>query len=185
MEVHEIVEREFGYAEMLVASHTDLYAGKLCAALDRQHPTDLFDVKQLFENEGLTEDLRKTFLIFLVSHFRPMAELLNPSRKDISKIYENEFVQMTEIDVSLEELLETREKLILDINNNMTENERQFLLSVKSKTPDFSLLEMENPKLIAELPSVKWRLINLKKMTNEKHKQAYANLEAVLYPKKL
>jgi predicted nucleotidyltransferase component of viral defense system len=185
MEVHEVVEREFGYAEMLVASHPDLYAGKLCAALDRQHPRDLFDVKQLFENEGLTNNLRKTFLVFLVSHFRPMAELLNPNRKDISGIYENEFFQMTEIDVSLEELLETREKLIFDINNSMTENERQFLLSVKSKTPDFSLLEMENTKLIADLPSVKWRLINLKKMTNEKHKQAYANLEAVLYPKNL
>lgn len=73
MEVHERVEKEFGYAEMMVASHPDLYAGKLCAALDRQHPRDLFDVLQLYQNEGLTEDLRKTFLIFLVSHFRPMS----------------------------------------------------------------------------------------------------------------
>ncbi len=182
MEVQEEVEREFGYAEILVASHPDLYAGKLCAALDRQHPRDLFDVKQLYENEGLTDDLRKTFLVFLVSHFRPMAELLNPNRKDISGIYESEFIQMTEIDVSLEELLETRERLIHDINVNMTENERQFLLSVKNKTPDFSLLEMKNPELIAELPSVKWRLINLEKMSAEKHKQAYINLESVLYP---
>jgi len=133
MEVHETVEKEFGYAEILVTSHPDLYAGKLCAALDRQHPRGLFDVMQLYHNEGLTDDLRKTFLIFLVSHFRPMSELLNPNRKDISAIYENEFVQMAEVDVSLEELLETRERLIHDINTNMTENERQFLLSVKNK----------------------------------------------------
>lgn len=182
MEVHQAVEAEFGYAEILVASHPDLYAGKLCAALDRQHPRDLFDVKQLYENEGLTDDLRKTFLIFLVSHFRPMSELLNPNRKDISGIYESEFVQMSSVDVSLEELLETRERLIRDINQDMTENERQFLLSVKNKTPDFTLLEMQNPELIAELPSVKWRLINLEKMSEEKHKKAFENLKSVLYP---
>jgi len=31
----------------------DLYAGKICAALDRQHPRDLFDVHLLLKNEGL------------------------------------------------------------------------------------------------------------------------------------
>ncbi|MNL74150.1 hypothetical protein D3C87_1997240 [compost metagenome] len=64
----------------------------------------------------------------------------------------------------------------------MTENERQFLLSVKNMTPDFSLLEMENPELIAELPSVKWRLINLAKMSPDKHAKAYEALRLVLYP---
>lgn len=45
MEVKQEVEKEFGYVEMLVASHPDLYAGKLCAALDRQYPRDFLDVK--------------------------------------------------------------------------------------------------------------------------------------------
>jgi predicted nucleotidyltransferase component of viral defense system len=54
MSVGEVVEKNFGFAEMQVASLPDLYAGKLCAALDRQHPRDLFDVKFLFENEGFT-----------------------------------------------------------------------------------------------------------------------------------
>lgn len=182
MEVHAVVEKEFGYAEIMVASHPDLYAGKLCAALDRQHPRDLFDVLLLYRNEGLTDDLRKTFLIFLVSHFRPMSELLNPHRKDISAIYESEFVQMSEVEISLEELLEIRERLINDINKSMTDNERKFLLSVKNITPDFSLLEMENPELIAELPSVKWRLINLAKMSPDKHAKAYEVFKKVLYP---
>jgi predicted nucleotidyltransferase component of viral defense system len=181
MEVRPQVEKEFGYAEMLVASHPDLYAGKLCAALDRQHPRDLFDVKQLYENEGLTEELRKTFLVFLISHFRPMAELLNPNRKDISGIYEMEFAQMAEIEVSLEELLSVREKLIADINKEMTDSERKFLLSLKNKTPDWALLGLD-AALVSELPSVKWRLINLNKMSENKHVTAYKNLEAVLYP---
>ncbi len=183
MEVREEVEREFGYAEMLVASHPDLYAGKLCAALDRQHPRDLFDVIQLYENEGLTDDLRKTFLVFLVSHFRPMAELLNPNRKDISGIYENEFLQMAEIDVSLDELIAVRERLIADINAQMTDDERQFLLSVKNRKPNWILLGMHDPGLVAELPSVKWRLLNLAKLSDAKHQLAYATLEAVLYPR--
>jgi predicted nucleotidyltransferase component of viral defense system len=183
MEVRKEVEEEFGYAEMLVASHPDLYAGKLCAALDRQHPRDLFDVKQLYENEGLTDDLRKTFLIFLISHFRPMAELLNPNRKDIAEIYHNEFIQMADVDISLEELLAIREKLIYDINHDMTENERKFLLSFKNKKPDWTLLEMDNTELIAALPSVQWRMANLEKMTEARHKLAYEKLEAVLFPK--
>ena len=43
--VTDVVEEEFGYAEMLVVSDEDLYAGKLCAAFDRQHPRDFFDLK--------------------------------------------------------------------------------------------------------------------------------------------
>jgi len=54
MEVCEAVEEEFGYVEVPVVALADLYAGKMCAALDRQHPRDLFDVKWLLENEGLT-----------------------------------------------------------------------------------------------------------------------------------
>jgi predicted nucleotidyltransferase component of viral defense system len=35
------VEDNFGFAEMQLVSFPDLYAGKLVAALDRQHPRDL------------------------------------------------------------------------------------------------------------------------------------------------
>jgi predicted nucleotidyltransferase component of viral defense system len=183
MEVVEEVETEFGYVEIQLASHPDLYAGKLCAALDRQHPRDLFDVKFLLENEGLTNDLRKTFLIFLISHQRPMSELLDPHCKDISQIYETEFKQMAEVDVPLEQLEEVREQLIHQINSQMTDNEKQFLLSFKNKEPDWNLLEMENIEVIANLPSVLWKMINLKKMPQQKHQDAYDKLENVLYPK--
>ena len=182
MEVVEEVEKEFGYVEMQVASLPDLYAGKLCAALDRQHPRDLFDVKFLLENEGLTDNLRKTFLIFLISHQRPMSELLAPHRKDISGIYETEFKQMAEVDVPLEQLEKARENLIHQINSQMTDNEKKFLLSFKSKTPDWNLLEMENSTVIANLPSVLWKMINLEKMPVQKHKEAYNKLQNILFP---
>ena len=92
MEVSNAVQENFGYAEIAVASFPDLYAGKICAALDRQHPRDLFDIKFLYDNEGLTPELRKTFLVYLISHHRPIAEVLDPPRKDIKGIYENEWI---------------------------------------------------------------------------------------------
>ena len=181
-EVSEEVEKEFGYVEMQVASLPDLYAGKLCAALDRQHPRDLFDVKFLLENEGLTENLRKTFLIFLISHQRPMSELLAPNRKDISKIYETEFKRMAEVDVPLKQLEEARENLIQQINENLTENEKKFLLSFKNKNPDWNLMEMANVDVISNLPSVRWKMINLQQMPPQKHKEAFEKLQSILFP---
>jgi predicted nucleotidyltransferase component of viral defense system len=47
MQVTEGVEAAFGFAETNVVSFDDLYAGKLVAALDRQHPRDFFDVRWL------------------------------------------------------------------------------------------------------------------------------------------
>ncbi|GGH20085.1 hypothetical protein GCM10007423_00250 [Dyadobacter endophyticus] len=180
MQVCEVVEKEFGYAEVQVASLPDLYAGKICAALDRQHPRDLFDVKFLLENEGFTQDLRKTFLVFLVSHQRPMAELLAPHLKDISMIYESEFVQMAEVDVSLQQLEQTRQQLINLIHEQITEQEKEFLISFKSNKPQWDLLGLPDIELVASLPSVQWKQMNIAKMQAKKHKQALEKLRQVL-----
>src|SRR6056297_2515867 len=42
-EVRDAVQARYGYAEIQMVSFEDLYGGKLIAALDRQHPRDLFD----------------------------------------------------------------------------------------------------------------------------------------------
>ena len=177
-EVAKTVEEQFGYVEMQVVSTPDLYAGKLCAALDRQHPRDLFDVKFLMENEGITDDLRKTFLVYLISHNRTMTELLRPIRKDISALYKNEFVLMTQVDVPLEELETVRENMISEINVTLTDEERRFLLSFKSLRPQWSLLGLPN---IEALPAVRWKMLNLRKMDKGKHSKALKSLEDVLY----
>lgn len=183
MEICETVEREFGYAEIQVASLPDLYAGKIVAALDRQHPRDLFDVKFLLENEGFTENLRKTFLVFLISHQRPMAELLAPHHKDIRMVYEAEFAQMVEVDIPVEELEQTRERLIQIINAEMTADERGFLLSFKERNPQWALLGLPNIEEVSNLPSVQWKLFNLSKMDSNKHQQAVEKLKKVLFRK--
>ncbi len=171
------VEDEFGYAEMAVVSMADLYAGKICAALDRQHPRDLYDVKCLLENEGLTDDIRSAFLIYLISHVRPIAELLSPVCKDIKSLYEGEFIEMAQESVSLEALESTREQLIRLIKTELKKEEKQFLLSFKNKTPDWNLIKMKG---VENLPAVKWKLINLNNMSPSKHKEAYEKLQKLI-----
>ena len=177
MEVSTAVEDEFGYVEIMVVALADLYAGKICAALDRQHPRDLFDVKWLLENEGLTEEIRKALLVYLASHNRPMAELLRPQFKDISAIYAGEFANMAETDVPLEELEGVRERLVELIHLGLTDSERRFLVSFKSRKPDWALLGLDG---VSELPATKWKQINLAKMPDDKHKKALEKLESIL-----
>lgn len=155
----------------------ELYAGKICAALDRQHPRDLFDIKLLFENEGINEKIRKAFLVYLISHNRPIVELLNPGLIEISDTFLKEFSGMTAEEITPDKLLETRVQLIKEVKTSLTEKEKQFLISFKNLNPDWSLLELDG---IENLPAVKWKLQNLKQMDQEKHKRALNKLSEYL-----
>jgi hypothetical protein len=107
-------------------SFAELYGSKICAALDRQHPRDLFDIHLLFKNEGINEKIRKAFIVYLISHPRPIVEVLNPNFLDIKQIFENEFQGMTTIQVDLDELEQTRKRLVSSIRASLTENEKNF-----------------------------------------------------------
>lgn len=159
-------------------SFADLYGGKLCAALDRQHPRDLFDIKLLLDNEGLRDDVRKAFIVYLISHNRPIHELLEPGNVDIKYIFENEFLGMTRVEIKYEELIETKSKLIKRVKNDLTVKEKEFLLSIKRKEPAWDLFEING---VDRLPAVQWKLINLKKMSQAAHFKALTKLEKVLY----
>jgi predicted nucleotidyltransferase component of viral defense system len=177
MTVRPAVENEFGFAEMPVLALPDLYAGKICAALDRQHPRDLFDLKLLFENEGLTPEIRRTFLVYLISHNRPISELIEPARKNIRDLFKGEFQSMTVQPVTVEELEQVRELLISTIQSELSDAEKDFLVSFKAKKPDWSLLRLEN---VDQLPAVKWKLMNLEKMSPARHAAALDALRKVL-----
>lgn len=45
-----------------ILAPTELYGSKLVAAMNRQHPRDWFDCLLLRQNEGLTADIRQTFV---------------------------------------------------------------------------------------------------------------------------
>ena len=171
------VEEQFGFAEMPVVHFADLYAGKIMAALDRQHPRDLFDVRDLLANEGIDDTLRKAFIVYLLSHNRPMAEVLAPQRLDIAAEYSHGFEGMVEQPVSLDDLLKAREDLIKEIVGKMPEQHKRFLVSVKKGEPDWTLLDLAGAM---DLPAVRWKLENLAKLSTDKRAQLLVGLNEAL-----
>lgn len=171
------VADQFGFAEIQVVSFADLYAGKLVAALDRQHPRDLFDVRGLLANEGITDELRCAFVVYMISHDRPMFEVLRPALKPLDGEYAQGFEGMTEVPIQLETLSATRNELIAVIVGDMPEAHREFLISFERGKPDWDLLGIPGA---ADLPAVIWRQLNLDKLTPEKRVALVASLEGVL-----
>jgi hypothetical protein len=175
--VSRSVEAQFGFAEIQVVGFPGLYAGKLVAALDRQHPRDLFDVRDLLANEGIGEDLRKAFIVYILSHNRPMAEVLVPTRQDIAQEFERGFDGMTKKPVKLDDLLQAREDLITELVGKMPNEHRKFLTSFKNGKPEWELLGIPH---VEELPAVQWKIQNLAKMDPKRREQLIGNLRKAL-----
>lgn len=144
-----------------ILAEAELYGGKIVAALDRQHPRDLFDVLRLYDQGGLTQDILEAFVIYLGGHNRPTHEVLFGTDKNISASYANSFVGMTfEESPSLEMLVDVRTRLRADIAQRLTEKQRDFLAGLAEAKPDWSLLDCEHAE---SLPGLRWKLINLEK----------------------
>ena len=177
--VTEAVEDEYGFAEARIVSFADLFAGKIHAALDRQHPRDLFDVKILYENEGISDELFRTLLVYFASSPRPLHELLDPHPINLERSFEQNFEGMTTMPVSCEELRDTRHRLITDIRSRLDDTPKQFLLGLHDGEPDFSLLDLPGA---AELPAVRWKVLNLRRLADEnpsKHAEQRQALEVL------
>jgi predicted nucleotidyltransferase component of viral defense system len=164
--------------EIQTLSLEDLYGGKLCAALDRQHPRDLFDVDYLYLNEGITDKIRHAFIVFLFCPSRPIAELLAPKLKDDLEVtFKETFEGMAFEPVPLGKMVEVWKEVVKKLNHDFTENERAFMLSFKRKSPQWDLFPVKG---IQHLPAVKWKMVNLKKMDAQKHKITLRKLEDLL-----
>jgi len=179
MDIAKAVEDKFEYSvkHIPVLAEEELYAGKICAALSRQHPRDFFDIKELFEKQGITDAIRQAFVIYLVCSPRPIHELLQPNLIVLKNIYKTEFVNMTEKPVSLEALLDTREILVKTINKGLTSKEKDFILSIKQGQPNYSLMPFDH---LDDLPALKWKLINIRKMDKNKHAKMLDKLASAL-----
>jgi predicted nucleotidyltransferase component of viral defense system len=176
-QVSKRVEEEFGFGEIQVVSFADLYAGKIVATLDRQHPRDLFDVRDLLANEGISDDLRRAFIVYLVSSNRPFAELLAPRRIDIMQEFARGFDGMTDATVMVDDLVGAREQLIAEIVGKMPTDHKKFLMSLKKGEPEWNLLGVDSAET---LPAVRWRLENLAKMDKGKREALIERLREVL-----
>ena len=181
IEAHELCSRAEEEYEVSATANTiaipELYGSKITAALDRQHPRDLFDVHLLFSNEGLTDDTRKAFVVYLASHNRPMSELLDPNYKDIEDLYETQFRGMARDPIDLGELLKTRDILVKKVRDELTDNERSFLISIKSGEADFALLDMPD---IERLPGLQWKIQNVRRMKENLRLELLEELKRLL-----
>ena len=175
--VSDAVEEQFGFAAIQVMSFPDLFAGKMVAALDRQHPRDLFDVHGLLSNEGIDDGLRTAFIVYLVSHHRPIERLLAPARRDMREEFERGLAGMMEVPVTLDVLVQTREELVAEIVCRMPDAHREFLRSIAGGEPQWSLLEV--PK-VGSLPAVVWRMRKLAQLDKEERSAMVKRIEAAL-----
>lgn len=171
------VEDAFGFAKMQIVSFADLYAGKIVAALDRQHPRDLFDVRDLLANEGIDDALRQAFVVYLISHNRPMAETLAPVRKPLEEEFKRGLVGMTQEPIELAALEETREAIVAQMVDGMPEEHREFLIGFKAGDPDWQLLDIPHAE---DLPAVLWKQQNLDALPTAKRLNLVRILEDVL-----
>ncbi len=159
-----------------VLARDELYAGKLVAALDRQHPRDLFDVWRLYESGGITGGMIECFVVYLAGHNRPPHEVLFGNDKNIGAEFERAFVGMTEVGCSLQTLLDARAKLRNELPQRLTAAHRQFLGGLVRAEPDWSLVQCQH---IAELPALRWKLANLEAFRSRRPDDFAAQAEAL------
>lgn len=152
----EKAQEEFeAFCEVPVIEEGQLYGGKICAALDRQHPRDLFDVKYFLEKTAFTDEHKEGLLLALLSSNRPLEELLFPNLIDQSVALSNQFAGMTNEPFTYEDFKKVRENLISTIHESFTDRDKEFLLSIQSLQPDWSIYDL------VRFPSIQWKLQNL------------------------
>ena len=177
----ELTKRAEEMFELSVTARTlstaDLYGGKICAALDRQHPRDLFDIKVLLQNEGITDEIRKAFVVYLACHDRPISELLNPAPKDLLKTYESEFAGMSGDNIGYVDLVAARDALVKTLLRDLTAAEKVFLVSIKEGQPKWDQLGLKG---IEKLPAIQWKLMNIQKIKKDKHAESLSKLKEAL-----
>ncbi len=181
MQVVESVQNEFDkFASINVVSMAELYGGKICAAIDRQHPRDIFDVKLLLDNEGFTNDIWNGFKVGLISHYKPINELLAPVLKNQKLAFDNQFEGMSPIVFSYVDYINTRGTLIKLIQEHLTNDDKKFFLSFEMGEPDWGLFPIP---VLKHLPAIKWKLLNIQKLKERninKHQQMIGDLKRTL-----
>jgi predicted nucleotidyltransferase component of viral defense system len=151
----------FSDLEIPVLHPDELYGSKLVAAMDRQHPRDIFDIHKLYQENGLTEGIIECFVCYLAGHNRPIHEVLFANEINIESSHANEFEGMTREALSLGSLLETRKRLFAELPARLSGNQRTFLASLAEAKPDWSLMSCPH---LAEMPAIRWKLANLERL---------------------
>ncbi len=176
--ISENAEKTFGFASMTLLSFEDLFAGKICATLDRQHPRDLYDTYWLLQHEGVTQSLKNAFMVYLMSHNRPMSELLAPKSQDIFPLYRTEFEGMAYEPIGLGQLQDTLPELVIKLHRVLNDDDRRFLLDLKQGNVDWKKFPLPEVQM---LPAIQWKQLNLERMAPHKRRKDAQKLEKILF----
>jgi predicted nucleotidyltransferase component of viral defense system len=139
----------------------ELYGGKLVAAMDRQHPRDMFDVLKMTERFDWQPSFVDCFVAYLAGHNRPVHEVLFPKQLPLEPAFTNEFASMTRDAVALDLLEQTQERLIAQLPRALSTSHREFLLSLVRAEPAWELMPFNH---LQHLPALQWKLLNLRKL---------------------
>ena len=144
-----------------VLDTAEIYGSKLVAAMDRQHPRDIFDVMKMLDQFGWTSSIIDCFVVYLAGHNRPVHEVLFPKTKSLEPAFKNEFSGMTREDIALETLEHIQGRLIAQLPLALTSIHRKFLLSLVRAEPAWDLMPFAH---LQQLPALQWKLLNLQKL---------------------
>lgn len=177
MQLCKRAQQEFdSFCEVQVVSEKQLWGGKIVAALDRQHPRDLFDISNLLHGSGFTEEIKAGFLFFLLCSKRPIHEVLNPQSINQEAVFSSQFDGMTDQSFTCTEYEAVRNQLIETIRENLTKADNDFLLAFVKGEPIWDKVDY------SAYPAIRWKLLNinkLKKTNPEKFQEQIAELETL------
>jgi len=142
-------------------SVSELYGSKLVAAMDRQHPRDLFDVHGMFSRFGLTPEIVECFVGYIAGHNRPVHEVLSSRDVDLEGPFENEFAGMEREPVSLQALMDARVRLRHELLGSLSADHKRFLLGLVAGDPPWDAMQCRH---LAGLPAIQWKLQNLARL---------------------
>lgn len=153
------------FCEMNIVPESQLFGGKMVAALDRQHPRDLFDTKKLLDMTNLTPELMEGFLFCLFSSKRPLIEVLKPNYLNQESSLTNQFAGMSAETFTYKMFKNERERLIAEIHKNMTAQQKQMIISFTEGKPEWLYKDWN------KYPGIAWKLININKLKHNNPKK--------------
>lgn len=161
-------QEEFGmFCKGRIVPLEQLYGGKIAAALNRQHPRDLFDYNYM-EKDNI-DWVKRGFIFALLGSDKPFLESLSPNIIDQQDALENQFRGMTDISFTYENYKNAREQLITSINSILSDEDKSFLVSFEDANPHWDKSVYSD---FRHFPSVQWKLLNinnLKTLNPAKH----------------
>lgn len=162
-----------------IVSFSQLYGGKIAAALSRQHPRDLFDYKYM--EIGSFDKVKNGLMLALLGSDKPIIESLQPNPVSQKEALENQFKGMSDIPFDYPDFESARKELKKQVNDNLTQTDKEFILSFEQGTPEWEKCCAGD---LSQYPSVQWKLKNIGKLkeTNPaKFKQGVDKLKAFLF----